>query len=415
MNTWSVSLRGLATVVNLEVMQRLRSKKWLWALIAWAVVLALITSLIMWTVYDSFSYRLSRVTNPVELSDTGAGPMAFSIIVLLLMGLSLVVAPAFTATSINGDRSAGTLATLQATGLSAAEIAGGKLIAAWLTAGAFLVAASPSLGASMFFGNISVWMVLVCLVVIFLLIAVMCAIGLGWSALFNRAAASTVMTYLSIALLSIISPLVMLFTLPFLEEEMEVEVWGVTKEEKRSYERQWDEYWEKTDQGEYMVAPEPPADQCHWMTRERDETRIDKVWWLFVPNPYVVVADAAPVSSSVDMGDIDVLHGLSVMVREMSRPPAKQIDECYELYYTGYTGAPYEVIHNDDGTVTVKKNGVVIDVPQSPVKPRPPAESYPVWPLGLAVNLLLGAGFFVLTVNRLKIPYRALAKGTRIA
>jgi hypothetical protein len=38
-----------------------------------------------------------------------------------------------------------------------------------------------------------------------------------------------------------------------------------------------------------------------------------------------------------------------------------------------------------------------------------------VWPWGLAANLLLGAAGVALAVRRLRIPQRALTRGTRVA
>jgi hypothetical protein len=38
-----------------------------------------------------------------------------------------------------------------------------------------------------------------------------------------------------------------------------------------------------------------------------------------------------------------------------------------------------------------------------------------VWPLGLAFYVLLGAGSVALTVRRIRIPQRKLARGTRVA
>ena len=39
----------------------------------------------------------------------------------------------------------------------------------------------------------------------------------------------------------------------------------------------------------------------------------------------------------------------------------------------------------------------------------------PVWPFGLAVNVLLGAAGFVVAVRRLRTPQRTLPRGTRVA
>ena len=74
------------------------------------------------------------------------GAIIFGLIVYLVLSLGSLISPALSATSVNGDRSAGVLATLQTTLLTPAEIALGKLGAAWLTALAFLAVALPFLG-----------------------------------------------------------------------------------------------------------------------------------------------------------------------------------------------------------------------------------------------------------------------------
>lgn len=38
-----------------------------------------------------------------------------------------------------------------------------------------------------------------------------------------------------------------------------------------------------------------------------------------------------------------------------------------------------------------------------------------MWPYGLAVNVLLGAGALVITTRRLRTPARALPRGLRVA
>ena len=59
-------------------------------------------------------------------------------------------------------------------------------------------------------------------------VAVVCAIGVGWSAVISRPAGSAVMTYLSIAFLTIISTMVMGLLSPMVTEERPVRVWGLT-------------------------------------------------------------------------------------------------------------------------------------------------------------------------------------------
>ena len=408
MNTWSLSWHGLKTVVGLEVRQRLRSRKWIWALAIWFVFIGAITALVMWATYKSFAYSCDPAYQSCSLADSNAGPTAFSVVVLFVLGMGLVIAPAFTATSINGDRSDGILATLQATKLSALEIAGGKLVSAWLSAAVFLLVALPSIAASMILGSISVFQVLVCFAVIFVLVAIVCAIGLGWSAVAVRSAVSTVLTYLSVMVLSLISPFVLALTASFVEHEETVEVWGLTLDEQYRY-------MPEVKPSQYFV---PPVDKCHWYTRTQIVTRTDKVWWILVPNPFVIVADAAPLSPKAQ-GDTtysgDPLSALRATMRQMARPiPSPlEVDECWQLYnWSGY----YEAYQNSDGTVTVKAlDGTPVALPPSPVPPQPAATNYPVWPYGLAVNFIIGAAFFVVAVRRLRIPYRKLAKDTRVA
>jgi ABC-type transport system involved in multi-copper enzyme maturation permease subunit len=412
-------------MVSLEIKQRLRSRRWMWGLVAWFILIGIITALTIWSMYrifgtesicliDSQGVTECDLIEIADLTITPAGPMAFSIIVMFILGMGLVVAPAFTATSINGDRGLGIMATLQATRLSAVEIVGGKLIAAWLTAATFLVVALPFIVVSMVLGSISVLQVIVCFIVIFLLIAVVCAIGLGWSSVFTRAAASTVMTYVSTVILAIISPMIMAMCTPFIEEATTVRVWGLSQEQWDQFYEKTNDFWEKNPNADGSNAPLPPVDQCQWNTEIYTVTRMDRVWWMLVPNPFIIVADASPLSEKARQGsNEDLLSKIRQTVRELSRPPALERDSCVDLY--GWNPALWVEYLPDGTTRVVTHDGVPVNVPPSPVAPRPPSDDYPVWPWGLGMNLILGGIFFAVAVTRLKIPYAKLAKGTRVA
>ncbi|MCL2735063.1 MAG: ABC transporter permease [Propionibacteriaceae bacterium] len=415
MNTWSLSWHGVATVVGLETRQRLRSKKWLWGLLGWFVFIGSITGLVIWAVYTSYSSISCVDSVSCSIADSNAGPWAFSFITLFVLGMGLVIAPAFTATSINGDRTQGTLATLQATRLSSAEIVAGKLIAACATAAVFLVVALPFVVVSMVLGNISVVQVLVCFLVTLLLVAVVCAIGLGWSSVFTRASASTLMTYLTTLILAVISPIILVASTPFLGEERPVQVWGLSQSQWYAYNQLMDDYWADDGGGKDVSgAPLPPVDKCQWNTRTERVVRMDKVWWLLVPNPFVTVADAAPLPPNYSRDQAqDGLAMIRQAVREVARAPQDEVDECAQLY--GWNPA-FRTETDAFGVVHVTTNdGTPVNIPPSPVKPRPMVAQDPVWPWGLGVNLLIGAGFFWLAVSRLRIPYHTLAKGTRVA
>lgn len=416
MNTWQVSWTGIRTVTGLELRQRIRSKRWIWVLAAWFVLIGLVTWLILAAVPT-----LLNETWPGDPSRTepgmGAGPLAFGTITFFVLGMGLVIAPAFTATSINGDRSAGTLALLQATRLSAAEIAVGKLIAAWLTAAVFLVVVLPFIAASMIWGDISIRQVLLTFLVMFAEVAVICAIGIGWSSLVSRPAISTMMTYLSVVFLTVLSLIVMVLVAPLVVRDEQVRIWGLPPAVQAQYDAQANDFWEKNPAAEYGL-PAPVA-QCAWHTETRTNARLDQIWWISLVNPFVIVADAAPLppGATQDLGQFanrssDPLAWIRYSVRRMAQPQPLERDECTGLYST-LPG--YQVAYNEDGTTSVTtSNGTPVDV-NSPVKPDKVSVDAPIWPWGLGVNVLIGALMLWVAVRRLAVPYRKLAPGTRVA
>lgn len=411
MNTWSLSWHGLRTVTGLELRQRIRSPRWLIALAAWFLLIGGVTSLVIYSM--SYLYRDSEGHTPY-----GAGPLAFGIITMFLLGMGLVIAPAFTSTSINGDRTAGTLATLQATRLSALEIAAGKLVAAWLVAAVFLVVALPFIVWTMVLGSISILQVVVCFAVVFALVAVVCAIGLGWSALISRTAGASVMTYLSVVVLSIISPMVMALSAPFTMETATVRVWGLPESVSNAYYDKVNEYWEQHPDGNGAGVPTPPMGECTWTEQQTERYRPDRLWWLLVPNPFVIVADAAPLPDGARdrLGDYvssssDPLAGIRAGVRQLGLGPETVRDDCIWLF----NEMGYSIDWNDDGSPSVTtENGTPVPY-NSPVKQRMLDAGPPLWPWGLGVNLLIGAAFFWIAVRRLAVPYGVLPKGVRVA
>ncbi len=409
MNAWRLSVNGLRTVTELELKQRIRSRRWIVALLVWFLVIGGITSLVI--------LATSRLVDGQD-SGQNQGPLAFALNVFFVLGMGLIIAPTFTATSINGDRNAGTLAILQATRLSAAEIAIGKLLAAWLTALVFLVVGLPFIAWSMVSGSISLWQVVACFAVVFMLVAVVCAIGLGWSALLSRPAGSTVMTYLSVVALTVISTFVMLILSPLVRSFEAVEVWGLPQEVADVYQSQIDRYWMDNPAGDGSGLPQPPVEECTWNTQWVTNVHMERIWWITAINPFVVVSDAAPLPSEAyaDLrkyasGSGDPLAMIRLAVRELAVPPGNERDDCIELY----ARAGYNVDYGPDGTPNVTTaTGTPVNV-DTPVKRRPVAIESPIWPWGLGANLLIGATFLWVAVHRLKVPYAQLPPGTRVA
>ena len=222
-----MSLYGVMLMVRQEFRVRLRTGRWRWLLGSWMAVLLLFTALL-------------------DLSLTGAtGPRGvplFGGLMLFVLALVLIISPALTAQSVNGDRERGTLATLQVTRLTATEIAVGKLLAGWGVGLVALALALPFVGWSIVEGGMTVLRTFVVLLVVALLIGVVCAISLGLSALLARSITSALLSYLAVFALTVGTAVTF---------GLSAGVIG----------------------GDRATA---------------------KVWWMLAPNPFVVLADATP-------------------------------------------------------------------------------------------------------------------------
>ncbi len=377
--TWSVSLQGVRTVAVLELRQRVRSTRWVVALVVWFVVVGAITAL-TW-------FAVRSVTGTATLDGTGApdgslrilaGPPLFGVVVFFVLFLGLLVTPTLSSTAVNGDRAAGTLATLQVTLLSPAEIAVGKLLAAWTAALAFLAVSVPFLVLALAAGGVPVLSVVVCLAVLATLLAAVCAMGLGFSALSARTSGSVVLTFLAVAALAVLSPIVFALTLPAVTEPEEVRVWTVPS----SY----------TGEGDLP--------DCRWETQVMDQAHTERTWWLLALNPFVIVADAAPEPRTPTSIGGDPLSTIREGVRLARTGPSPELDWCTGIVPLAEEGEP--------GAVQAPA------ATESPVRAPEPDRSV-VWPYGLAATLLLGGAGLVVAVRRLAIPQRTLARGTRVA
>jgi ABC-type transport system involved in multi-copper enzyme maturation permease subunit len=346
---WRLTWHGIRTVAQLELRQRVRSTRWIVALVAWFVVVGGLTLLIT-GVLDSSGV------------DRRGGQLLFGAVTFLVLGLGLLVTPTLASTAINGDRSAGTLATLQVTLLSPAEIALGKLLAAWAAACAFLLISLPFLLLALSMGGTPAASLVRVVVLIALLLAAICGIGLGYSALVSRAAGSTVLTFVTVSALALLTPALFGLTYMSITQTERVQVWGVP-----SY--------------DYSGAVD-----CELYTEERSVSHTERTWWLLGINPFVVVADGAGTRRADPYDDYsggtEPLGSIRDGVRGL-RQPDSVIDECYF-----YGGERFPASNGDDA---------------------------PIWPWGLAANLALGAAGVVVAVRRLTIPSRKLARGTRVA
>jgi hypothetical protein len=312
--SWRISWSGVRTVAVLELRQRVRSTRWIVVLVVWVAALAALTLLVRHAVRSALE----------PLGQLG-GP------------------------------------DVQTTLLTPAEIAVGKLAAAWATSLALLVAASPFVLWAYVDGGTPAGRLVTTLAVLALSLLVVCAVGLGWSAITARTSSSSVLTYLSVLFLALGLPLLFLLTLPLVQSQDTV-----------------------------RVNSSHDGRTCSVRTQVRPQFHTERSWWLLGANPYVVVADSAPKAvRGTGVGLDDPLSAIRDGVREARLGPPAVADECY------LNEASYDPLQAQR---QAQRNAV-------------PA----VWPYGLAANLVVGAAFTAVAVRRLTTPSRRLPRGTRVA
>ena len=383
-----MSWHGIKTIAALELRQRLRTSRWPIVFGIWVLLIAGISFLSYWATNDP---------------DLQSGSAMYDIVVFFVLGLSMLIVPSLTATSVNGDREHGVLATLQTTLLTEWDIALGKLLSAWVVALAFLATALPFLAWAWAEGGVSGGRIVLSLFVLVLVLAVVCAIGLMFSTLTARPVSSAVLTYLTMG------ALVFGTTIGF-----GLSAFLVTQQEKQQVYGIPDTWWEQHqppafDPADPNLTPEqleeiqksqrqPTRADCTTFTRTSTVAHTERIWWMLPLNPFVVVADAAPSEARKDNGlyasGFTPMRWISAGVRAARNGPSDVHDEC-----TGYiVNEPMQ--GSDEG----------VDDPLSKA-----LDTAPVWPYGLAFLLVAGAGATVLAGSRLRTPIRRLPNGTRIA
>ncbi len=360
--TWS----GLTLVVGLELRQRVRSTKWKWALASIAALIAVITGLIVLGIPDD---------------EWQPGDLVFGLVAYFVLFLGLVVSPTLTATSINGDVKEGTLAPLQATTLSAWDIVLGKLLASWFASLAILVVAIPFLGFAMLDSEAHPAAMLTVIAVLAAELLVVCAMGLAWSALTARTASSAVLTYVSVAVLVVVLPI--LFPLLMLTMPVEREVTSTYRDYSYDTTVDGDEYPYVDDAGDSY--------RCYEETWTETTYRTDQLWWLLAVNPYVIVADSAPSPEIPEDSDAyyytdGLLDSIKQGVRELRLPPVESYDYCDP-------GLSEEEVYRREARSDLSAT----------------------WPWGLGFHGLLAVGSVLIAVRRVAIPYGTLPRGTRVA
>ncbi|THJ65800.1 hypothetical protein E8P82_10975 [Arthrobacter echini] len=356
---------AVRSVFSLEMRQRLRGRAWYWMLGIWFVVIGVIFVLGLGT--------LDPAGNE--------GGILFDLIVGFVLFFGLLVAPGLSANAVNGDRAGGTLAILQVTLLSPGQLLLGKWLASWVGSLAFLVLSAPFIFWALTLGGVDVSEALVSLLMLAVELGVLCAIGVGISALADRPLFSIVSTYMVVALLTVGTLIVFGLSSAL-----------VTEEETTT--TSYYDYPQSAFQDDGMIDPDAER-ECTTQTYVAPVVHTEYIAWLLAANPFVVVADAVP----YDLPD-----------------PSTFDDEPDSFGYVGNYYSP-GVMEMASQLVRAAQEGPDLDVTceEAEAAFMPISQQTPIWPLGLGIQVVLAGVLLLVGRRRLTMPARRLARGTRIA
>lgn len=389
-NPWRPTLRGVALVTRIEVMRRRPSGRgWVVYVLLAAVILALGVTV--------------SVLSPAGLTST-----PLEIVLVMVLGAGMLIAPSLAATSINGDSSEGVLAPLQMTHLTAGDLAFGKLLASWLVCVAVLVTMTPFL---VFGFARSGWQwheLLAVLAAIMLVVLVSTAIGLAWSSVAARAVASVSLAHLTTGALLLGTLALFFFTQPLVSESVTATSRYVDWEQLTQEEQEALDQAHRT--GDYSEI-DVEALACREESWEISVAHTERTAWLLLINPVVMIGETAPLVSVPSWeeegraapGLFAQMHRAVSGAREGPREAAatgSNWDECAELAMQAASG--------EDGGAVMPDDPWAEEQEANSVHPRAP------W-LGLGIQAALLLASMWCVVRRLRVPYTTLRSGTRVA
>lgn len=189
-----------------ELRLRLRRERFVWLIIIYLLVMGLLGF--------GFLQRANVFSGGYQgylLSQIGA--QLYALLSFIQLFLIVFIAPAFTATAINGEKERQTFDLLLCSKLSAFSLLAGKLIAGLVNVLLLIVASIPLFSLVFFFGGVSPLQVLITLVIFIMTAIVVGTFSLCCSTLIHRSTASTAVAYTFCAFWLFAYPVISILTL----------------------------------------------------------------------------------------------------------------------------------------------------------------------------------------------------------
>lgn len=362
-----MNLARMWTIVQLELAQRVRSVAWYVLLGVFGLVMLVVTLL----AFLAWSWT----------PEPGGG--IYSTIVYVVLLLVVLVSPTVAGNAINGDRDAATLAPVQVTLASTADIVIGKLVAAWITGLGFVVVAVPFMAVAVLAGGLQPVALVVSLLVLVVEIGVFAAIGVGMSALIGRPLFSIAATYLVVAAFVIGS----LIVFALLGASIRTEVTTHSRWIDSSSCGVGTADVDCDGRPDDRLTPAPRYECSPWQTSTYEVPRFDRVWWILAANPFVVLADATPTTYSSHGTPNDLFGQIAAGVR------LAQIEPQTEVWNDGCDRSQDSYPSTEE-----RMQGTT-----------------PSWFVGLGLQLAVAALCMWGAWARTRTPAKALPPGTRVA
>ncbi|WP_062131099.1 ABC transporter permease [Demequina aestuarii] len=396
-NPWLPTFRGVRLVTRIELRRRRPSTK---GYVFYGIVFAIAVGICI----------LSAVLSPSELSSTN-----LELALILILGIGTLIAPSLSATAINGDSGEGVLAPLQMTHLTAGDIAIGKLLSSWLVSVAALLALSPFL---VFAYLKSGWRIdelaLTVLAILFVVLA-FTAVGLAWSSIAARAVASVSLAHLTTGFFAIGTLVVYalvgtVVTDTVTQSDRYIDWETLTPEQSEALD---DAYMT----GDY-TALDPNDYQCVDQEWTYGVTQTQKIAWILLLNPVVMIGETAPIvdpetyerDGRAAPGAFATMHSLVAGAR---LGPLEDVndyepfDECAQLFGDGQAVEEQTQEEMEAEWAEQEARSAAYEQQRANLDRAP-------W-LGLAVIGALLMGSTVVVIRRLRVPYKKLRTGTRVA
>jgi len=189
-----------------ELRLRLRRERFVWLIIIYLLVMGLLGF--------GFLQRANVFSGGYQgylLSQIGA--QLYALLSFIQLFLIVFIAPAFTATAINGEKERQTFDLLLCSKLSAFSLLAGKLIAGLVNVLLLIAASIPLFSLVFFFGGVSPTQVFSTLVIFVMTAVVAGTFGLFCSTLLRRPTVSTAAAYIFCALWLFVYPVISILTL----------------------------------------------------------------------------------------------------------------------------------------------------------------------------------------------------------